>query len=796
MDLAWLASVLRPRDVALHPDFDEERNTIAPAFLAAVVLGDDWRLRRLVDVNDLHREIELPDPAIGYVRDTFSAETREHGLAELSRILLDNEPEDPARSCALTLLASCAAAELDDYDTCDKLLDYQLRWTVDSDLSDDRLIQAVLLQQKSLRLLDSGRPHQEISAAALRLLTDLDVMRCGSFTLSQSVSWSSGETLRQIALTVRDAAYSLVSDREINERSDFARLGRERLRDPEMNYVLESDQRASRQYTNFVIQLFNQRFLGPDTRSIGGAEPGLFYVTLALELAGHGQVYRSRLEWARLRMVQAVPTHDSTGLADVVRLFRQAASKRDIDLTLNWLRASGPLEALTTDARQIIERRSLRERLRSVELRVLTAAAEVLTEEEAGAALDAVLMSLNSGGPPDLPGEWELKEIRLQSAWRAAAALANTAGRMNEIAGRLLDESAKINADQIRDRAVASAASLVEWNNVSLETKQLWRNYLLTNGDKAPIVLSVMAPILGKSAMAVKADHPSLDVIATWLNISLRGDAIDPQILDAAIPQVRNAMVETKEAAKRGSFSLGSATGDIAAALIIYAGAVELWPDLVGFLKDPAVSRVDRSPAFERLARDARDVPLEIRRELEIASDSVLETPDRLFSQGITPYPEALRLYGMLGVIADNKLLDLTARLAGLGDEGRREAAKTLASLSRTASSPWIFGFATQLSYDDDVETRASAGRSLTQLAASSSEIATLAGRRLVDLLKEDGLLVPAQVLRGLKEFSSRLTDDIRVHIEWMRDNHPSRTIRRGAMDVLDSGDNISDGKS
>jgi hypothetical protein len=401
--------------------------------------------------------------------------------------------------------------------------------------------------------------------------------------------------------------------------------------------------------------------------------------------------------------------------------------------------------------------------------------------------LNAVLTSIDIGGPPDLPGERELQVLRLQSAWRAAAALANTSGRTDEIAQRLLAESAKINGDQLRDRSVASAASSIEWNNVSSGVRQLWREYLAVSGDTAPIVLSVMAPVLGKSLMPTKAQQPDLDIIATWLNISFRGDVIDPQILDAAVPQVRNAMAEVRRSAARHTFSLGAPTGDIAAALIVHAGAVELWPDLVGFLKDPAVSRLDRSPAFERLARYLRGVPSDVREELELAVDSILESPDEVFDTGLRPYPEALRFYGALGVIEDIKLLDLTARLAGQGNQGRREAAKTLASLSRTASSAWMFGFSTQLSYDRDADTRAFAARSLTQLAASSSEIAGLAERRLVDLLHEDGLLTPLEVLRGLKEFGFQLSDDTRAHIESIRDNHPSRAIRRGARDVLNA---------
>lgn len=243
MNLAWLAAILSPRDVAIHPDFEERSRDLAPAFLAAVVLGDGWRLRRPATASEPWQQVSYPDPAIRYVQDTFRSETLEQGLAELSGILLDQEPDDIARNGALTLLACCAAAELDDYDTCEKLIKDQLRWTANIEHPDNRLVRAALLQQRSLRFRDSGRPYEECSIEALRLLAGTDPTTYSEFELSQSVSWTSAETTAQIVSTIRDAAYSLLSGHnwESHDAFDLVLTPRQRIQAPDVQYLLLAD---------------------------------------------------------------------------------------------------------------------------------------------------------------------------------------------------------------------------------------------------------------------------------------------------------------------------------------------------------------------------------------------------------------------------------------------------------------------------------------------------------------------------------------------------------------------------
>lgn len=789
MNLGWLAATLSPRDVALHPDFDDRNNPSAPGYLAVVVLGEDWRFRYMHPEDSLE-VTDSPDPAIRYVEHTLSGETLAQGLRELSGELLHKKPTDTARDCSLALLACCAAAELDDYDTCLALLEAQLRWTARAKDPDGRLIQAVLQQQKGLRLRDSGRPYQQASATSLQLLDNLNVGTCTPFKLSSSVARSYTNTLAEIVTATRDAAYSLLSSPESEAAwSKLVPSHRERLRAQDVEYLLNVDRRTATIYSDFVAQLFERRFQGTQTWIIGGPRvPDLFYSTLALELLGHGAVYQARRELARLRFVESPLTGDYSQLGDGLRLLRQAAAKKDLEVALRLLRASGPLGGLSEDSRRVLQFRLQPERLRSVELRVLEGAAELLTQSEAGMGLQAIVASLAAGAPPNLPGEWELDILRIEIAWRAAASLANTAGQQNSIAELLYSEMVSVDGeDHLRDSAIARAVRNLEWDSVDQGIKARWRDWLIHNGEKMPATMSVAASIMTGVVTPTRDGSLDFDNLATQLNAAMRGERVDPDIIETAIPLVREALVDTRESAARGVYSFGGiVVADIAAGLILYANVVELWVDLADFLNDTVVPRMHRSAAFERLANEAPELPPEARERFVDRASDVLDTPDHaLESSSITPYPEALRFFGRLGIISDVRTLDLTARLTGMSRYGRQEAARTIATLSRSMSSPWLLALAFELSHDEDSEARAYAGRCLAQLAGSSPTLADSSRGRLLELLNEDGLLIPLFVLRGLQALGSSMPTEIRTHIQGMSENHPSRMVRLQATKLL-----------
>jgi len=793
MNMAWLAAVLRPRDVAPHPNFSSDLPPSPPARLAAVVLGEAERLEQGRGEADRELVTEA-DTAIRQVQLSLQADTLPEAVEELSRELLRRRPTDAARDCALTLLTCSAAAELDDHDTCLKLIDQQLRWTTEGHTPDGRLLQAVLLQQKSLRLRDAGYPHEQESISSLECLADLRVEECSPFELSSGVSWSYTETLKQIVIAVRDAAYSLISFlRRNGELPSMVPEWQDLVRAPAPEQLLRVDRQRASIYRDFLSQVFAQRFQ-TRARIIGGPRlADLFVSTLALELLGHGKVYDARRELAQLRLVQASTSGDYSTLDDAVRLLRHAASKTDLDLTLRWLRAGGPLRALSSDARRVLQMRRRPERLRTVELRVLQAAADLLTPSEADLGLQAIMTSLEAGGPPDLPGQSELHTLRLETAWRAAVSLANTSGRTNDVLQMLFNEVRSVGSnDDLRDRALARALADVEWNDVDAEVRQRWMDWLSLDSEILPTTVGVLSSRLG-SATTFRRVHPlALDTIAVHINAAMRGARLDRMLVQEALALVRKSLSDIRRSAARGAYSGGGISpADLAAGLILYADAQELWIDLADFLTDPSVQRDDSSPAFERLAQENVNIPSDAKERFQVAAFALLESRIQFLEPALVPYPAALRFLGTYGLIDEGQSFDSTAQLAGMEDrEARQEAAKTVAALSRTISSSWLLAFAIQLSHDADVEVRAHAGRALARIGGSSASLAKLSSSRLAALLREDGLLVPVLLLRGLAEMaeSVALPHDVLPQIELMSEDHPSRAVRRQASRLLGEG--------
>lgn len=109
MNLAWIAAVLSPGDVAPHPNFrDAGYDSQAPARLAAIVIGDPWRLHRgseVLEGSAATGGVSESDEGVVNVEKSLDSATIREGTAGLTREILTEPSSDPARSCALALLA-------------------------------------------------------------------------------------------------------------------------------------------------------------------------------------------------------------------------------------------------------------------------------------------------------------------------------------------------------------------------------------------------------------------------------------------------------------------------------------------------------------------------------------------------------------------------------------------------------------------------------------------------------------------------------------------------------------------
>src|SRR5205823_5875946 len=97
---------------------------------------------------------------------------------------------------------------------------------------------------------------------------------------------------------------------------------------------------------------------------------------------------------------------------------------------------------------------------------------------------------------------------------------------------------------------------------------------------------------------------------------------------------------------------------------------------------------------------------------------------------------------------------------------------------------------AMQLSYDADMEVRAYAGQALALLAFAGDSGGDEAAVRVVDLMSEDGLMVPYRLLGAMSEVGPSLPRQVIQHVEHLRNDHPSRLVRLRAEDVLRHAEN------
>lgn len=785
MNLAWLAAVLQPYDIAPHPNFPDERYDDQPAARLAGVITDRLRPRRRPEGDDRLS----PDAAtdlVALAARTLSGDTIAVAVPALAQQLEATPERDPAKSSALTLMACAAAAEIEDYPRMWRVLDLQLARLKESD-NDTSLLRAAILQQKALRLQDTGQPHVSTLHEAVSAVDQVDPARCSTFPTSPGISWASSVTVADMRDSLRDAIASLTPTMLEDDQPGLPRW-QDTVRSRQSPLMARTTRGRAQQYTKLVNEQFKAAF-NSRTRTFGGpGRPDFFRELLLLELSGHGAARQARKELAQLRLIQ--DGEDTGQLVDAVRLLRHAGAQAELDLVLRRLNAAGPLAVLSASARQILRARLDPALLSTVELRVLHTAAQLLAPDEARTALEAVSSVLDAGGPADLPGRSQLPVLRQEVAWAAAAALGSQCDRAALVAQMLLEQARSAPADdQLHDHAIASAVQILDWTQLSEAMRETWAAAII---DRAAALPATAEAVFDKLDRPVPSgtDKSHFDSIVRRLNAILRSGVADASLCSDAVDVIRQRLAATRTAAHQGTFHMGGVNeADVAAGLILHADCDALWPDLTDFLLDAAVTREDRTSALDRLARSSVTLPAEVATAFRGAGEELLRTADVAKwdeTASIAIYPPALRFLTAHDLIDRATSYEGIAGLAASPDTRTRvEAAVTLATVAGTASSADVIALALPLSNDADIQVRAHAGRALATVASGETPLATAAGRRLHALLNQDGVLAPTLVLRALHDPPSQVSPGIAQQVAAMADQHPAKSVRQAAARLL-----------
>ncbi|MFJ8444378.1 hypothetical protein [Kitasatospora griseola] len=782
MNLAWIVAVLRPRDIAPHPNFSSpEYDSQSVARLAGIVSGSRY-------FRDHNSPSEL-DEGVRNAELTLTTDGIRVGLNALVREILSGQESDEARLCALGLLACCAAAELDDYETCDLVLDSLLN-RVSLRTHSGRLLRAILLVQQSLRWRDSGRTYDSKISEALDIINRIEVDKVGDFSLSPGAAVDALESISQIVTSIRHSAWSLNPQRGLWGESPLSGFPswQQVVKTPRADQEFKIDQVRASEYSKQISGMFSSLFRNRSKTISASGSPSLFHVALGLELLGNAAVYDARKEHALLRLVQlntGGPIDPRTA-ADAIRLLRHSNAKSELDLTLEWLRHSGPLAAIIIDVQQILQNRSTPRMIREVELIVLRAGADLITPEESEQAFDLSCRVIAAGGAQPGPGSRPVDIARLEPAWITAAQLANSA-KADGKAARLLIQAARSarseTVDETWDRGIGRALIYLDWDNVDAATKTEWL-------DIAGSMPAVESTLEFRSVAAPSGEKPvqNLEDVANRLNSAMSGSTMHRSEVDTCLGFVRNGMKEIRLNASRGTWSFRSLdVADIAAALITTCGATDLWDDLAAFLTDSRLRRSDTSRALSRLAQTPTALPEHVASVFREASENLLHSLDDFFEHAsIDPHPAALRFLATHGVIEEEEVFALVANLSGSRESSyREEAARTLAAISAQSTNSWVISLSMQLSHDEEVNVRAHAARSLVIYSSSNSSFVKAPSDRVVEMTKDEGILVPLLIIREIGN-GATMSGPVREAIHKLSSTHPSSRVRREAREILE----------
>jgi hypothetical protein len=446
---------------------------------------------------------------------------------------------------------------------------------------------------------------------------------------------------------------------------------------------------------------------------------------------------------------------------------------------------AGPLPAVADDARQILCARAAPHLLRVVELQVLRAAAELLTESEARQGLTAVLALLDAGGPADLPGQRQLLVMRRSSAWSAAAALSNVCGAATSVAELLLTEAQEPHGnDQLFDTEVRRAMSELEWDQIDAGVRDQWIIARPKLADRLPGTTELVS-IRANVPVTPATRFSPLDLLIHELNRSIVQKTAYPRITDAELATLREGMARIRSDAAGGKYSFGGPNeADVAAVMVIAGRADGIWRELTDFLLDPRVSRDDRSPAFDRLAIAEIMLPEDVAGDVtDRIRRVILDSSSVHFQGGPVPYPAALRFAAVHGLLDEADIFEFTARLLGDTDaNARREGARTVALLAARQPADGLLTMVLPFTEDENIEVRATTGLALVEFARHHGPLRRLAVERVSELLDADGTLIPLAVLSALARAPELIAPEGPfAHFVDRLCEHPARSVRRKA---------------
>ena len=765
MNLEWLVAII-------EPDLINERGYASdqPA-LPTIDLAKAMQRRVLRSPFDE----ELADPSVRAVYDTLLG--NEHAVDVLvENLATEQVRQDLAKMTALTLVACALLADRDDVATCQRIISDALALLTTTSPSAE-LCRALILQQRALRSNDIGEPTEDDLHEVRRLLDKIAFDPYPELALRQNVETPASAALENILDALRSSAAGF---------DLFARA-------PAMGYVeadLEDDQLG--QYRSWLDGLYRS-VLSRNARTDYG--PDLYFENMRLEILGHRDVYRSRKKLAMMRTVAFMPTLPSPVAADALRLFRLAGADSELRQLVDDLTFAGPVGPLLAEGLGIGTRRTSERSLRTGEMIVLAAAAEVMPPTQAFQALTRVLSVIRRGGPTTAPLRWQAESSKDEEAWVAAGALAGAAGTAGILAQELLayatpDRLADISYDTVIARIVYS----IDWRDIADDLRARWQSLSSTQVREHP--QSPTAAAL-QNVLKLGPDRPtegnraSLTDLAESINHYLRNDQPIPDPVYSATKRVVLAsLANTAKEASGGTFARRVIrSAEVAAVLLTQAADDDIWTGLLEFLINPLIARSEKSRAFDILTRERPNLDPLLKSRYADPLTALIDQPDPWAfddSHHAPVFVAALTFVSAYSLLSDEAVAERLGALASSPDvQTRRDAGRSLSLLAMDSVGDWMLPKVYALSGNSDPTVRVAVARALGEICRRRDVVGNMAVERLTELLRSGGVFVPLQTLNQLTTTALTAPQIDRV-VRALRNDSQSWRVRRRAAQLLD----------
>lgn len=786
-DLSLLAALLRPRDIALHPNFRSAESVSVASLLALLTTAQRDRY-----LQEIHSQSEQPDALrpeeislLDSVLAGMTTGTVQEGAMELAERSI-RDSTGPIEATVSAVLSSSFYAELGQHESSVSVLSEAAERVSRFEVPSQDLLMAVITQNIALRRWDKGEEGNEDAQRARASLQRVTPDQLPSFQLSRGVSWSSSETLSAIHHFLIDANefHFVQVDKDWKPRLDMVRQAANRQ-------VLQMRSRIASALSTYLEHSYRSSFNSGLLLSGPDGDEELSEALMHAEFNGHlAALYIRRLLGA-LRYTRGRAQSQDWKIEESLRLFRSARSKKDFEYASRRVRVEGPLRALRNQSVRFVAGAPQPSQMDELDFLLLEMSAELLEKEIAEQGLELALLA-SKIPRPQRGRAWESSEHRFEYVWRAAIVLARRANRESDIAVLMLDAGGGEPVDFYLARLIRRLDDSL-WRDEAFRGHAVaaLQGTLRSMPETCRAIQSALT--LSASGPGFIVDEGNLDLrsIAELLNLGIVQNYQIPDSARAGVVKVlRETMRKTREQAKQGVFSAG-ALPECELAIVYGLGDLssDIWADIAEYLLDPVVQRSDKTAALQRLVRHVDQVPSKFLDRLRSDPSGLLRATSGFFNDAVDPYPEAVHVIATFHMLPNTEVMVLCGRLLSSSNpDARAEGARALQFVARHTSDPdWLFSTAIGASFDPNYLTRAEAAATLAYMRRNESILLVQIDHRLAMLLGEDGTRIPLLALLALRENEVPLSSALLRKVKSMAASHIHHTVRAKADQLLNS---------